>query len=63
MTPQRGQFVWKRAKDLVADAQFSIDDETNQAFSPYTINSDNYRRFFRTTDLDQGYVGNYNKLL
>lgn len=58
VSPQRGgQFVWKRAKDLVADPHFAIDDDTNQVFSPYTINSNNYRRFFRTTDLDQGFVG------
>lgn len=61
VTPHRGQFVWKRAKDLVRNAQFAIDDETNQPFSPfnyaYTIDGNNFRRYFRTTDLDQGYVG------
>ena len=58
VTPRRGQFVWKRAKDLVNNAQFAIDDETNQPFSPYSINERNYKRYFRTTDLDQGCLGN-----
>lgn len=54
----KAKFVWIRAKDLVQNPQFAIEDKTNEAFSPLSINEKNYRKYFLTTDVDQGSIGN-----
>lgn len=59
-THNRGEFVWKRAKDLYSNAQFAVDDREENFLSVYNkINENNYKTFFRTTDLDQGSLGTF----
>jgi len=49
--------VWKRAKDLVSEPHFAVDEKGIFA-DPRHINESNYKRFYHTTDLDQGALGN-----
>jgi hypothetical protein len=49
--------VWKRAKDLVNEAHFAVDEKGAYA-DPRHIKKSNYKRFYQTTDLDQGALGN-----
>lgn len=49
--------IWKRAKDICRDAHFSIDNDGHSS-EDSIINELNYKKFFATTDLDQGLVGN-----
>ncbi|RMZ95081.1 calpain-3 isoform X2 [Brachionus plicatilis] len=54
----RGNFIWKRAKDLYPNPQFAVDDSDKNYLSVYNkINEKNYKALFRTTDLDQGSLG------
>jgi hypothetical protein len=61
-TDQTGRVTWRRAKDLVSDAQFAMPESTQRssptAFNSRNINEKNYRNYFQTTDLDQGALGN-----
>ena len=42
---------------MVPNAQFALDDNGHKFDSKY-VNQDNYRKYFHTTDLDQGCLGN-----
>lgn len=54
----KNHVIWKRAKNLVNNAQFVIDDDNiNESVKLSRINEKNYKSFFRTTDLDQGSLG------
>lgn len=54
----KGNFIWKRAKDLYPNPQFAVDDSDENYLSVYNkINEKNYKTLFRTTDLDQGSLG------
>lgn len=51
------QIIWKRAKDLINDAHF-VCDESGRYYDSSRINEQNYKKYFNTTDLDQGALGN-----
>jgi len=55
----KDEVIWKRAKNLVKNARFVIDDDNvNESIKFTRINESNYKKYFRTTDLDQGALGN-----
>ena len=54
-----GEVIWKRAKNLVQNACFAVDENNPSILlSAHTINEANYKNYFHTTDLDQGSLGN-----
>jgi hypothetical protein len=53
-----GNITWRRAKELVQNAHFALDDDENSYSSPDQINQQNYIKYFQTSDLAQGSVGN-----
>jgi hypothetical protein len=53
-----GGITWRRAKDLAEDAQFAVDDEGRSYLSPDQIDQKNYIKYFQTSDLAQGSIGN-----
>ena len=53
-----GEIVWKRAKDLVENAQFALDDKGKPCTSPDKLTQSNYKKYFYSNDLDQGALGN-----
>ena len=60
---RRGPITWKRAKDLHPKAQFALRD-SNDKFEDNVITKNNYKEFYKTTDIHQGSLGNvYNFLL
>jgi hypothetical protein len=57
--------IWKRAKDLHKTARFAVDDQNslNVYSDSNIINERNYKKYFQTTDLDQGSLGIIEKYL
>ncbi len=43
---------------MVQNAHFALDDDENSYSSPDQINQQNYIKYFQTSDLAQGSVGN-----
>jgi hypothetical protein len=53
-----GTFIWRRAKHLVQNAHFAVDEHGFDYTSPAFLNADNYGKYFSVSDVSQGLIGN-----